>query len=82
MTADYLVKKGEIKFAILLDICIWYLHDKLVLTRKCVCDSICITVRVLCDPDVIYQYGLVLVSTGQLKTVKLSVDCDHVKTQT
>lgn len=60
----------------------WYLHDKLVLTRKCVCDSICITVRVLCDPDVIYQYGLVLVSTGQLKTVKLSVDCDHVKTQT
>ena len=45
------------------------------------CDSICITVRVLCDPDVIYQYGLVLVSTGQLKTVKLSVDCDHVKTQ-
>ena len=52
------------------------------LTRKCVCDSICITVRVFCDPDVIYQYGLVLVSTGQLKTVKLSVDCDHVKTQT
>lgn len=60
----------------------WYLRDKLVLTRKCVCDSICITVRVLCDSDVIYQYGLVLVSTGQLKTVKLSVDCDHVKTQT
>ncbi len=27
------------------------------------------------------QYGLVLVSTGRLKTVKLSVDCDHVKTQ-
>lgn len=32
------------------------------------------------EPD--NQYGLVLVSTGRLKTVKLSVDCDHVKTQT
>ena len=27
------------------------------------------------------QYGLVLVSTGRLKMEKLSVDCDHVKTQ-
>lgn len=31
--------------------------------------------------EVVKQYGLVLVSTGRLKTVKLSVDCDHVKTQ-
>ena len=31
---------------------------------------------------VIPQYGRVLVSTGRLKTVKLFVDCDHVKTQT
>ena len=31
--------------------------------------------------DAVIQYGLVLVSTGRLKTVKLSVDCDHVKTQ-
>lgn len=43
-------------------------------TRRCLTNEIGFAMIVI-------QYGLVLVSTGRLKTVKLSVDCDHVKTQ-
>ena len=46
MTADYLVKKGEIKFAILLDICKINNSRKKLLTKGNQNDNICLALSV------------------------------------